>query len=265
MVVMQMLMLNMLMAIIMDVYTEVKGEAAAFAPVWTQLHDIAMETWRTSRGERVPNAELIAALNELPQEEEVNEEVLCRIVGPGLSKEQSKDLIDKARDAVDHKLNEGVTMSEAMRMIGSVKLTVQKIGSVLEDILREELEEQATIQGNARGGPDDRPMQRPSLIANSDIEETSPGIPEDLITSASALGIVPAAEKTAYVADAADRMGAVDTRLQKIENFMQESLQYTTFRGKACLAHLRHAHSLSHGIAQRIRAILKVPEENFEA
>merc|ERR1719387_1484128 len=44
--------------------------------------------------------------------------------------------------------------------------------------------------------------------------------------------LVEVAPPTAYVADAADRIDKIENRMTKIDDFMKESLQYTTFRGK---------------------------------
>mmetsp|Transcript_24764 Transcript_24764/g.39762 ORF Transcript_24764/g.39762 Transcript_24764/m.39762 type:complete len:891 (+) Transcript_24764:3-2675(+) len=218
MIVMQTLMLNMLMAIIMDVYTQVKSDANEFAPVWVQIYELAVDAYNTSRGRTVSNAELLEVLHEMP-EDDVDENVLVKRVGPGLSLEQARKIMDSTREKVDHELNKGVTMSEAMRMIGWVKITVQKIGWKLEQIVDEEKDEQDAIVGDEIGtrrrmgtsGGD------PKMSSRNDKSIEDEPKPE---------------EKTAYVADASDRMDEIDIRLSKIESFMQESLQYTTFRGK---------------------------------
>jgi len=202
MIVMMMLMLNMLMAIIMDVYTEVKSEAADFAPVWTQLYEAGMEMYNIHRGHLISNSEMLQVLNEMP-EDDVDEDILMRRAGPGLSRDQAEALIEATRVSLDNKLNKGVTMSDAMRMIGWVKIAVQKIGWQLEEILQAEAEEEELITGVSKDGS---PAQG-DLAGSKD-------------------------SQTAYVADAAERIESIEQRMSKIDAFMQESLQYSTFRGK---------------------------------
>jgi len=203
MVVMNLLLLNMLMAIIMDVYTEVKSEADEFQPVWTQLWEASKDMYNIYRGHLVSNSEMLQVINEMP-EEEVDATVLMRRAGPGLSQDQAEALIEATKDALDSKLNAGVTMSDAMRMIGWVKIAVQKIGWKLEEILQAEAEEEELITGAPSTGDG---------TARGDGTEAVP------------------ADK-AYVADAADRIDKIEQRMAKIDSFMQESLQYSTFRGK---------------------------------
>jgi len=206
MVVMMLLMLNMLMAIIMDVYTEVKGEADQFAPVWTQLFEVCMDMYNVYRGHTVSNPEMLEVLGEMP-EDEVDKEILMKRAGPGLSEDQAEMLIQSTKDAMDAKLNAGVTMSDAMRMIGWVKIAVQKIGWKLEEIIAAEAEEEAILTGNS------------PLVSPRDGETT-------------ALAVIEKVPETAYVADAANRIDTIVQRMAKIDGFMQESLQYSTFRGK---------------------------------
>jgi hypothetical protein len=228
MIVMQMLMLNMLMAIIMDVYTQVKSDANEFAPVWTQIYELGLDVYNIHKGRTVSNSELLEVLNEMP-EDEVDENVLVKRVGPGLSQEQAAKIMQCTRSKVNYDLNKGVTMSEAMRMIGWVKINVQKIGWKLEQIVNEEKDEQDAIAGDAigtrRGSPRGEASQTTTKTndpkASPRASPRSDGSTDD-----------DKKEKTAYVADAAERMDEIDNRLVKIENFMQESLQYTTFRGK---------------------------------
>jgi len=122
---MMMLMLNMLMAIIMDVYTEVKADAEEIPPVWTQLYSVLKERYDVHSGSVISGSELLEVLQEMP-ETELDEAILMKRVGPGLSKEQAETIIQDAKQNVENKLNNGVTMSEAMRMIGWVKIAVQK-------------------------------------------------------------------------------------------------------------------------------------------
>jgi hypothetical protein len=180
----------------------VKSEAADFAPVWTQLYEAGMEMYNIHRGHLISNSEMLQVLNEMP-EDDVDEDILMRRAGPGLSRDQAEALIEATRVSLDNKLNKGVTMSDAMRMIGWVKIAVQKIGWQLEEILQAEAEEEELITGVSKDG----------LPAQGELAGTSDS-------------------QTAYVADAAERIESIEQRMSKIDAFMQESLQYSTFRGK---------------------------------
>jgi hypothetical protein len=198
--VMMLLMLNMLMAIIMDVYTEVKGEASEFAPVWTQIQQICSHAWNVHKGRTVSNSDMLQLLSDMP-EEEIDVADLMKKAGPSLSMEQASALIEDSRTAMENKLNSGVTMSDAMQMVAWTKTAVQKIGKKLDKILQSEEEQEQLFSGQP-----------------SPENETDPNISGE-------------AHK-AYVADAADAIDGIEQRFAKIDAFMKESLQYSTFRGK---------------------------------
>merc|ERR1719326_1352153 len=130
---------------------------ASFQPVWTQLWEASKDMYNIYRGHLVSNSEMLQVINEMP-EEEVDATVLMRRAGPGLSQDQAEALIEATKDALASKLNAGVTMSDAMRMIGWVKIAVQKIGWKLEEILQAEAEEEIAIGAlneESKGGDGD--------------------------------------------------------------------------------------------------------------
>jgi len=206
MIVMMLLMLNMLMAIIMDKYTEVKSDAAAHDTIIKQVKDMLLESLQSASGKRVNQGTLLKAVDEMPQTE-VSEEDLTESI-PNLAPEQARTLMQQTQEHVDNELNKGVTMSEAMRMIGWVKIAVQKIGWKLEEILKDEREERDMLQ--AQDGDISR---RAEENRHGGLEDVDDGAPP-------------------YVADAEERLERIESRMQKMEEFMQEALQYTTFRGK---------------------------------
>lgn len=207
MILMGQLMLNIFMAIVMDVYTEVKSDAADFDPIWSQMWTLTKQRYNVFLGKSVSTTKLLEVLRDISEQEpEVDENIMMKWVGPGLSREQASDLVESTRNNVDNKLNKGVTMSEAMRMIGWVKIAVQKIGMKVEELVGEERVERDII---ARGAKE---------AEASPMEEEAP--PDD------------GGAATAYVAEAEIRLEQIESRMGKIEDFMQESLQYTSFRGK---------------------------------
>merc|ERR1719410_1602289 len=142
----------------------------------------------------------------MPQTE-IHEDDLADAV-PHLGMEQARTLMQKTQEHVDNELNKGVTMSEAMRMIGWVKIAVQKIGWKLEEILKDEREERDMLQAQ-----DGDIARRAEENRHGGLEAEDDGAPP-------------------YVADAEERLERIESRMQKMEEFMQEALQYTTFRGK---------------------------------
>jgi hypothetical protein len=221
MIVMMLLMLNMLMAIIMDKYTEVKTEAENTDPIWTQVMSMAKERVAQARGTRIPESELIRVVESM-KEEEVDEATLMKY-HPDLRQEQATEIINATTQRVEDGLNAGVTMSEAMRHIGWVQIAVQKIGWSLEKILKAEEEERKLLRGV------------------SDKEDEAPGqqlaITDDLGAEPNVLAITAADGGAAvggppYVYDTEGRLDETEQSMTRIENFLQEALQYTTFRGK---------------------------------
>lgn len=213
MIVMTLLLLNMLMAIIMDKYTQVKSDAAEHDTLFVQMKDMFMETVSSIAGKRVSVANILHHVKKMPQAEVTEEDLVDGI--PKLSRDQARQLIEKTQDRVDDEVNKGVTMSEAMRMIGWLKIAVQKIGWQLEEILKDEREERRLLQGQeseiARIGATMRAAdgERSEDFDREHHEKPPP-----------------------YVADADERLERIESRMQKMEEFMQTALQYTTFRGK---------------------------------
>lgn len=197
------ILLNMLMAIIMDMYTEVKGEVEGSDPIWSQAYQIYKDTLSIMQGESVSNAEMLRVLNDMP-EEEVDEETLIKRVGPGLGEKQAKELIDLVRTAVNERLANSVNMTEAMRMIGWVKLKVTKIDTKLEWILGEEEKEKETMRRLSEGG---------------DVS--------DLLGEQTA-----SAQASALIAESAPKIDSVERRLGDLELLLQESMDFSSARGK---------------------------------
>merc|ERR1719454_1240243 len=90
------IMLNMVMAIIMDVYTEVKGESSNFAPIWTQFWEVLLVYYNVMVGKTVPDSELLRMLRDA-DEDEFDEDSLMNRIGPGLSREAARGLIAETR------------------------------------------------------------------------------------------------------------------------------------------------------------------------
>jgi hypothetical protein len=193
------LMLNMLMAIIMDVYTEVKGNASGTAPVWLQLKQIAFEYYSVIMGQTVSTKELLKSLEEAPEGEFVVETLMQR-VGPGLSEEQASEIIRDAKDALEERTQGAIAMNDALRILGTLKLKVQHIDHKLEQVLQQEEKEKRELQTSADGTEDASTKPEPN--------------------------------PSARLADAAQKVDLVEVRMDRIECFLQESTSFGSSRQK---------------------------------
>jgi len=196
MIVMMLLMLNMLMAIIMDQYTEVKSDADESDPIWTQLYSMIMDRIHKAQGKSMSIDDVRHKVESM-DDTEVDEDILLKAVGSDLPKEQAAELIQGALRRVDNALSKGVTISEAMRMIGWVKVAVQKIGWKLEEVMEQERDER-------------------SLLESDDLAAASKGISDAELDAG----------------DPEQRMQSAELRIEKIEECLQGALEYITFRGK---------------------------------
>lgn len=242
MILMTLLMMNMLMAIIMDKYTEVKSDAAEHDTIAKQITGMIVETIQSTTGRTVSVSNLLKAVEEMEMSD-VNEDMLMAEID-GLSREQARHMIQRTKERVKAELNKGVTISEAMRMIGWTKIAVQKIGWKLEEVLKDEREERgvlATLTGenprpSSGGGRLAFNEMSPSPLASGDPSEPSSrpaalGGGRELAECGSELG-AGADRGPPYIAEAEERLEAIEKRMQRMEDFMQEALRYTEFRGK---------------------------------
>jgi len=202
MVLVALIMLNMLLAIIMDVYSEVKSEAEDSEPIWEQLGNTISNMW--GKREYLKLSIVEEALNqwEIDPEEKVDKDALLRQVA-GMPIEQAKELIEAA-DAVEAAdESKGLKISDAMKMVGWIKLAVQKIARQIEEIMILEKEEKkmlveqgamptAAVAGGAGGG-----VSTIKLDPNSE-----------------------------------QKLGAIDSRLAQMEEFLNESMCFSVHRGK---------------------------------
>lgn len=196
------LMLNMLMAIVMDVYTEVKGDAASTAPVWIQLQDIAYEYYSIVMGLTVSTPELLKNLEQAP-ESEFDVPTLMQRIGPGLSEEQALQLIEDARTRLQERTQASITMSDALRILGTLKLKVQGIEGRLAKVLIKEKEEKNHMLSRAEDGKNDD-------ASGAEMEQP----PEY------------------YLAETQQKIDLVEVRMDRIESFMQESSNFGSSRQK---------------------------------
>jgi hypothetical protein len=162
----------------------------------------------------------------------VDEELLVAHVA-NLSREQASEMIQDTQERLDNELNKGVTLSEAMRMIGWVKGAVEKIGSKLEEILAEEHAEKAALVRERDGDGDSASADAGGGVGDVGGNENRGRDEDDApVLALTAPATDAAGLECPDVPEADARLKAIQERMIKIEAFLQEALQYTTFRGK---------------------------------
>lgn len=202
------LLLNMLMAIIMDVYTEIKGEVASTATLWGQLANIGQDYVDIIMGKRVSDSELLKVLRDAP-EDDLDVDLLMNRVGPGLAREQADAMIAEVVAGVDERLHGSVNMVEAIRMIAWVKIAVQRIHTKLEDLMVAERAEKASMLAASKGE---------AVNGTTNGHDGAPiGLEDD---------------PSAYLAQTTSKINSVEQRLRGLEVGLQESIGFTSARGK---------------------------------
>jgi len=146
----------MLMAIIMDKYTEVKFDAGSANMIWEHTASMIQETVGRCVGRKMGMQKLHRIIKDI-LEEEIDGAVLVRACNSELSQEQALELIRRTRLRNDDKVNKGVTISTALHMVACVKLSLQKIGWKLGEIAKEEEEEHARALKLFEARPVDQP------------------------------------------------------------------------------------------------------------
>jgi hypothetical protein len=199
MILVALIMLNMLLAIIMDLYTEVKADADDQEPLWTQLANtmadlVHKKNWvKFSKVEEVMNK-----WYDCP--EKVDYKMLMNKISD-MPKDQAVDIITEADRQLAAEETKGLSISDAMKMVGWIKIAVQKIAHRIEDILLLEKEERALL---AQGG-----------LGSKKVSSAAAGQQKKVIK------LDPAADR---------KLQDIDKRIARMEDFLNESMCATVSR-----------------------------------
>lgn len=191
---MMLLLLNMSLAIIMDVYSEAKGNAALSDAIWEQVAEMWTEARSASNG-RIKNVEIMKVLVEMDVEY-VSPNTLMEAI-PLMSEDQARELISKVEilELADDETS--LTLADALKLITSTKMNVQTIDTQLTGYMMAQ-KETRKVAGNAG-----------SLMSPR--------------TAAGTQRLHPASDK---------RIRLVETRLEFIETALNEAMAYMVYRGK---------------------------------
>jgi len=194
------IIVNMMLAIIMDTYSAVQGAASESDKLWEQMWEIFYEFIARDKS-HLPAAHVLQAMDKMPEDiEYVGVKNLLAVV-PEMSKEQAEALIEKVEKYEDADEEATLGMADAMKLIVSIRMNVLDIDKTLLEYVQCEKETRDLLLG--------KPLRK-----NTSLQEVDrPG----------ACKLHP---------DSARKMKAVESRLDVIETFLNEAMCYLVFRGK---------------------------------
>jgi len=213
MIVVAIIMLNMFLAIIMDIYTEVKADASESAPIWAQANDAIQSLWnRAGWVKHQVILDHLLAWREPP--ETVSKADLMGQVA-NLPEEQATWLIEEVDKLASMEDTKGLSISDAMKMVGWVKIAVQKVATRIEDILAIEREENLIQRQNARMAfKAAHQNEQEQVVAHT---RPPPVVEHELIK-------LPVQQE--------EKLQGLDKRLSRLEEFLNDSMVLTVHRGK---------------------------------
>jgi len=186
-------MLNMALAIVLDIYTEVKADSDLSDELWTQARKAIGSIW--SRRKWVKLEKVAECIEQVDSDTQwLNQDALQAEV-EGMDSKQAAELIGFAEQREERLQNKGVSMSDAMKMVGWIKLAVQRLEGQIDEIATLEREERELMEG---------------------AESAQFGDGEFL-------SLDPSADR---------KLKVVQRRLSQMEEFLSESMSSTVSRGK---------------------------------
>lgn len=140
-VVVVLLMLNMVLAIIMDVYTEVRSNSGNSETLLQNIKFLVKRVYYNRRW--VPDAELLEVLQGLPLT--ITDKELKKSI-PHITTLQLKRLLDQAKDKARQRLRSNSSKVPAAHMTAAIKVGLDKASSELEQIRAAQLAHKRTAK-----------------------------------------------------------------------------------------------------------------------
>lgn len=197
------IILNMMLAIIMDTYSAVQGAAAESDKLWEQMWQVFYEFIMRDKN-HIPAAQLLIALEKLPDEMEYIGVPDLKKACPDMTEDQAKAILEKVEKYEEADDEASLGMADAMKLIVSIRMNVLDIDKTLLEYVKCEKETRDLLLGAGK------PLRKRSASDNAD---ERPGA-------------------TRLHPDSARKMSAVEKRLDVIETFLNEAMCYLVFRGK---------------------------------
>lgn len=192
------IMLNMLLAIIMDIYTEVKMDASATDPLWEQARKSLADAW--AHRDWIKLRQVVDQINVMPAHVKYLDKDLLLEGLPDMIEPQALALIQEALRNETSVETKGMSISDAMKMVGWIKIAIQKIARRIEDIIMIEKEEKEILLGT------NGPIMGPGGAGG-----------------ASSAAFDPASDQ---------KMQGIEKRLGQMESFLNESMVFSVYRAK---------------------------------
>jgi hypothetical protein len=193
------IILNMMLAIIMDTYASVQGDAAENDKLWEQVWEVIYEFMVRSKN-HITSRTILRALEKLPPDQEYVSVESLREAVPEMTEEQATALIDKVEKHEELDDESSLGMADAMKLIVSIRMNVVDIDKTLQEYVKCEKETRDMLLGKP-------------LMARGGDKSDRPG-------------------SAKLHPDSARKMKAVESRLDVIETFLNEAMCYLVFRGK---------------------------------
>eukprot|EP00927_Polykrikos_kofoidii_P076515 TRINITY_DN73590_c0_g1_i1.p1 TRINITY_DN73590_c0_g1~~TRINITY_DN73590_c0_g1_i1.p1 ORF type:complete len:928 (+),score=142.93 TRINITY_DN73590_c0_g1_i1:69-2852(+) len=224
------IMLNMCLAIIMDIYGAIKMAAENQDPIWTQAYKLVRGSWQEQEWVKSSIIEEIVRKMDVTDDTKLDRDMLMREC-PALSEAQAKVFLGEADKMVAAEEQQYLGISDAMKIIGWIKIAFTKLTKQLEDITALETSEKAMNQVKKKLLADKaaREAENPSLVtANTPIEtDTTEWLKLGPLTDT--------------------KLGNIDKRMEQMEKFLDGTMLFAVHRGKEMRNRLEVIESLMKG------------------
>jgi len=186
---MNLVMLNMCLAIIMDVYGGQKAAAAASESIFEQLWGL-----RQKRVD-VSSQKILNAVEPL-EVELINKDILMEAI-PEMRLKQAREIIDIMERIEVNSDNQGLTWTDSTKLVSAIKRSVARIAQQVDQVTKSQQVTKSTQE---------RLMERLARGIGAPVHVLHPN------------------------ADA--RLRKVETRLTTLEEILNESMNYSVYKGK---------------------------------
>mmetsp|Transcript_137061 Transcript_137061/g.382168 ORF Transcript_137061/g.382168 Transcript_137061/m.382168 type:complete len:477 (+) Transcript_137061:1-1431(+) len=158
------ILLNMALAIIMDVYIEVCRDADGSAEVWTQAAQALDSTCR--RRTWLSYRKIEEVVSQLPDAPISQDSLLAEI--PEMSTAQAQQLIEEVESRQEREDNKGLSLSDAFKLLASTTDRVKAIARQVDALASTEEEEKMYLNSLSMHIPDSSGHRRPIKLVGFD-------------------------------------------------------------------------------------------------
>jgi hypothetical protein len=221
--IMNLMLVNMFMAIVMDVYGQVKGQALARQPIWEQLADW-IRMYRVSR-DWVSLSVLSRVVRQFLWNEGVERatpDMIQKLV-PGMSEAQADVLVQRARRARDAEDDESMTMTQFLQLIGHIAVDVGSIGDQL------------------LSGWDEGSLGQVKEYLKKMAEEAAKAVKPEMSETPQH----PEKKMEPVAEEFREKVSQISQRLDSIQLFMEQSMTWATYRSRQTHAELSRIETLT--------------------